>query len=210
MKKLNILLMIVVSLFMVGCASVKKEENNEPEVLESVVEYDGLKYQITNKMTNNVLMELTDDRKVIFELYPEVAPISVENFQKLVKEDFYDGIIFHRVVKDFVVQAGDGTSQNKSAQTIKGEFNSNGVTNDLKHEEGVLSMARTSDKNSASSQFFVMLKDNANLDGEYAAFGKVIKGMNVITSIGKVVTDKNDKPIKDVTIKRMEFVKINE
>lgn len=210
MKKLNILLMIVVSLFMVGCASIKKEENNEPEVLESVVEYDGLKYQITNKKTNNVLMELTDDRKVIFELYPEVAPISVENFQKLVKEDFYDGIIFHRVVKDFVVQAGDGTSQNKSAQTIKGEFKSNGVTNDLKHEEGVLSMARTSDKNSASSQFFIMLKDNANLDGEYAAFGKVIKGMNVITSIGKVVTDKNDKPIKDVTIKRMEFVKINE
>ncbi len=182
----------------------------EKEVLESVQELEGQKYQITNKETDNVLLELTDERKILLELYPDVAPITVKNFKKLVKEDFYDNLIFHRVVKDFVIQAGDGTSQGKSASTIKGEFAKNGVKNDLKHERGVLSMARTSvDKNSASSQFFIMLEDNASLDGDYAAFGRVIKGLETVDSIGKMMVDKNDKPLKDTTIKRMEFVRLN-
>ncbi len=181
----------------------------EKEVLESVQELEGQKYQITNKETNNVILELTDERKILLELYPDVAPITVKNFKKLVKEDFYDNIIFHRVVKDFVIQAGDGTSSGKKAQTIKGEFESNGVKNNLKHERGVLSMARTNvDKNSASSQFFIMLEENANLDGDYAAFGRVLKGLDTVDSIGKVMVDKSDKPLKDITIKRMEFVKL--
>lgn len=201
MKKIKVILITFLMCILTGCG--------EKEVLESVQELEGQKYQITNKETNNVILELTDERKIILELYPDVAPITVKNFKKLVKEDFYDNIIFHRVVKDFVIQAGDGTSSGKKAQTIKGEFESNGVKNDLKHERGVLSMARTSvDKNSASSQFFIMLEENANLDGDYAAFGRVLKGLDTVDSIGKVMVDKNDKPLKDITIKRMEFVKL--
>ncbi len=202
MKKLKgIIFILIISLFMTSCG--------EKEVLESVQELEGQKYQITNKETNNVILELTDERKILLELYPDVAPITVKNFKKLVKEDFYDNIIFHRVVKDFVIQAGDGTSSGKKAQTIKGEFESNGVKNNLKHERGVLSMARTNvDKNSASSQFFIMLEENANLDGDYAAFGRVLKGLDTVDSIGKVMVDKSDKPLKDITIKRMEFVKL--
>ncbi len=202
MKKLKgMIFVLIISLFMTSCG--------EKEVLESVQELEDQKYQITNKETNNVILELTDERKILLELYPDVAPITVKNFKKLVKEDFYDNLIFHRVVKDFVIQAGDGTSSGKKAQTIKGEFESNGVKNDLKHERGVLSMARTSvDKNSASSQFFIMLEENANLDGDYAAFGQVLKGLDTVDSIGKVLVDKYDKPLKDITIKRMEFVKL--
>lgn len=202
MKKIKeIIFILIISLFMTSCG--------EKEVLESVQELEGQKYQITNKETNNVILELTDERKILLELYPDVAPITVKNFKKLVKEDFYDNIIFHRVVKDFVIQAGDGTSSGKKAQTIKGEFESNGVKNNLKHERGVLSMARTNvDKNSASSQFFIMLEENANLDGDYAAFGRVLKGLDTVDSIGKVMVDKSDKPLKDITIKRMEFVKL--
>ncbi len=203
MKKLKgIIFVFIASLFFTGCG--------EKEVLESVQELEGQKYQITNKETNNVLLELTDEQKILLELYPDIAPITVKNFKKLVKEDFYDNLIFHRVEKDFVIQAGDGTAQGRSASTIKGEFEKNGVKNDLKHERGVISMARTSvDKNSASSQFFIMLEDNASLDGDYAAFGRVLKGLETVDSIGKVMVDKNDKPLKDITIKSVEFVRLN-
>jgi len=194
---------IILSLFLVtGCG--------EKEKLSEVKEYENIKYQETNKKTNNVLIELESEEKIIMELYPDVAPISVKNFQKLVESDFYNDIIFHRVVKDFVIQAGDGTSLGRNASTIKGEFSANGVQNDLKHERGVVSMARTSVKDSASSQFFIMLEDNASLDGQYAAFGRVIAGLDVVDKIGSVVTDANDKPLKDIKIKRAEFVKVSE
>ncbi len=200
MKKI---IAIVFSIFLLtGCG--------EKEILSEVKEYENIKYQETNKKTNNVLIELESEEKIIMELYPDVAPISVKNFQKLVESDFYNDIIFHRVVKDFVIQAGDGTSLGRNASTIKGEFSANGVQNDLKHERGVVSMARTSVKDSASSQFFIMLEDNASLDGQYAAFGRVIAGMDVVDKIGSVVTDANDKPLKDIKIKRAEFVKVSE
>lgn len=200
MKKI---IAIVFSIFLLtGCG--------EKEILSEVKEYENIKYQETNKKTNNVLIELESEEKIIMELYPDVAPISVKNFQKLVESDFYNDIIFHRVVKDFVIQAGDGTSLGRNASTIKGEFSANGVQNDLKHERGVVSMARTSVKDSASSQFFIMLEDNASLDGQYAAFGRVIVGLDVVDKIGSVVTDANDKPLKDIKIKRAEFVKVSE
>ncbi len=201
MKKLKIVFAVLCMFCLTGCS--------EKEVLSEEMQYENMTYQETNKKTNNVMIELDDERKIFLELYPDVAPISVKNFKKLVESDFYNDIIFHRVVKDFVIQAGDGTSLGRNASTIKGEFNANGVENNLKHERGVLSMARSNiSMDSASSQFFIMLEDNSSLDGQYAAFGRVIAGMDVVDSIGSVVTDSRDKPIKDIKIKRTEFVKV--
>lgn len=194
--------MILSLLLITGCG--------EKEVLGQQQTVENITYQETNKQTNNVIINLENDKKILLELYPDVAPITVKNFKKLVSEDFYNDIIFHRVVKDFVIQAGDGTSLGRSASTIKGEFSANGIENNLKHERGVISMARTSVKDSASSQFFIMLQDSASLDGQYAAFGKVIAGMDVVDEIGSVVTDKNDKPLKDIKIESMEFIRLGE
>lgn len=203
MKKLKIITIILSLLLITGCGG--------KEVLGEHQTYENINYQETNKETNNVVIHLENDKKILLELYPDVAPISVKNFKKLVSNDFYNAIIFHRVVKDFVIQAGDGTSLGRSANTIKGEFSANGVENNLSHERGVISMARNSfSMDSASSQFFIMLKDNTSLDGQYAAFGKVIAGMDVVDEIGHVVTDANDKPLKDIKIVSMEFIRIGE
>ena len=137
------------------------------------------------------------------ELFPEVAPITVENFLKLVDKKFYDGIIFHRIIEGFMIQGGDpkGIGIGGSDETIKGEFISNGVNNLLKHTRGVISMARTNMPNSASSQFFIMHKDAPHLDGGYAAFGVVVNGIETVDKIVKVETDHRNKPINDVKIK---------
>ncbi len=137
------------------------------------------------------------------ELFPEVAPITVENFLKLVDKKFYDGIIFHRIIEGFMIQGGDpkGIGIGGSDETIKGEFISNGVNNLLKHTRGVISMARTNMPNSASSQFFIMHKDAPHLDGGYAAFGVVISGIETVDKIVKVDIDHRNKPINDVKIK---------
>lgn len=202
MKLVKSLFLVISVLVCFGC--------QEKEILSDIYEYENIKYQETNIKTNNILINVNNDKKIIVELYPDIAPISVKNFQKLVESDFYNDIIFHRVVKNFVIQAGDGTSLGRDSNTIKGEFKSNGVNNNLSHEKGVLSMARASDKNSASTQFFIMLEDNKNLDGEYAGFGRVIAGMNTVLEIGNVLTDNNDKPIKDIKINNMEFVRVIE
>lgn len=130
------------------------------------------------------------------ELYPSIAPETVKNFVKLIEENFYDGIIFHRVIPGFMIQGGDpkGNGTGGSKETIKGEFDANGFRNTLKHTRGVLSMARTYDPNSASSQFFIMHKDAPHLDGQYAAFGKITKGIEVVDKIASVKTDFRDKP----------------
>lgn len=143
-----------------------------------------------------VIIEMENGKKMKIELYPEVAPITVANFEKLVKEGFYNGLTFHRVIPGFMIQGGDpeGTGMGGSKDKIKGEFASNGVKNDLKHTRGVISMARSMMKNSASSQFFIMHKDAPHLDGEYAAFGKVIEGIEVVDEIAAVPTDYSDKP----------------
>ena len=137
------------------------------------------------------------------ELYPEVAPISVNNFISLVKKNFYDGLIFHRVIPGFMIQGGcpDGTGMGGPGYSIKGEFAMNGVENNLKHTEGVLSMARAMNPNSAGSQFFIMHKNSPHLDGQYAAFGKVIEGMDVVNKIAETATDWNDRPLEKQVMK---------
>lgn len=156
----------------------------------------------------NIEIEMEDGGIMSADLYPDIAPITVENFVKLINENFFDGLIFHRVIKDFMIQGGGyGTDGNiKKTDSIKGEFDSNGVNNPLKHTRGVLSMARTMFPNSASSQFFIMHKDAPHLDGQYAAFGKVIEGMDVVDRIAETKTDYSDKPVKDMVIKTIRLV----
>ena len=133
------------------------------------------------------------------ELYPDIAPISVNNFISLINKKFYDGLIFHRVIRGFMIQGGcpDGTGMGGPGYSIKGEFAQNGVKNDLKHTEGVLSMARAMNPNSAGSQFFIMHKNSPHLDGSYAAFGKVIEGMEIVNKIAATPTDYSDRPLED-------------
>ena len=137
------------------------------------------------------------------ELYPDIAPISVNNFISLINKSFYDGVIFHRVIKGFMIQGGDpeGTGFGGPGYSIKGEFSSNGVENNLKHTEGVLSMARSMAPDSAGSQFFIMHKNSPHLDGSYAAFGKVIEGMENVNKIAETATDYSDRPLEDQRIK---------
>ncbi len=139
------------------------------------------------------------------ELYPEIAPNTVNNFISLVKKGYYDGIIFHRVIPGFMIQGGDptGTGMGGPGYDIRGEFTSNGFKNDLKHTEGVLSMARAMHPDSAGSQFFIMHKDAPHLDGQYAAFGKVTEGMDVVDRIAGTKTDYSDRPLADQRIKTM-------
>lgn len=146
-----------------------------------------------------VTIEMEDGSIMKAELYPEIAPNTVNNFISLIKKGFYDGVIFHRVINGFMLQGGDpdGNGTGGPDYSIKGEFSSNGFKNDLKHEPGVLSMARTMMPNSAGSQFFIMHKTSPHLDGEYAAFGKVTEGMDVVEKIATVETDFRDKPLKD-------------
>lgn len=140
------------------------------------------------------------------ELYPDIAPKTVENFTKLIKEKFYDGLIFHRVIKGFMIQGGcpQGTGTGGPGYTIVGEFSSNGFNNDLKHTRGVLSMARAMDPNSAGSQFFIMHQDAPHLDGQYAAFGKLTDGYDVLDQIAETKTGwMNDRPKQDQKIKEI-------
>ncbi|WP_432627751.1 peptidylprolyl isomerase [Brotaphodocola sp.] len=137
------------------------------------------------------------------ELYPEIAPNTVKNFISLVKKGFYDGLIFHRVIQGFMIQGGcpQGNGMGGPGYSIKGEFSQNGFKNDLKHTEGVLSMARSMMPNSAGSQFFIMHKAAPHLDGAYAAFGKVVEGMDVVNKIAETRTDYSDRPLKEQKIK---------
>ncbi|WP_294479347.1 peptidylprolyl isomerase [uncultured Ruminococcus sp.] len=155
-----------------------------------------------------VKIEMENGKEILIELYPEKAPITVANFEKLVKQGFYDGLIFHRVIKGFMIQGGDpeGTGMGGSDEKIKGEFARNGVNNDLKHTRGVISMARSMMPNSASSQFFIMHEDAPHLDGDYAAFGKVVKGIEVVDEIADVQVDFNDKPLEPQMMKKVTLV----
>lgn len=152
-----------------------------------------------------VKIEMENGGIIEIELYPDKAPITVKNFEKLVKEGFYDGLIFHRVIKGFMIQGGDptGTGYSGSDKNIKGEFAANGVRNDLSHKRGVISMARSMNPNSASSQFFIMHEDGTYLDGNYAAFGKVVNGMEVVDAIAEVQTDASDKPLTPQVMKKV-------
>ena len=154
-----------------------------------------------------VTITMENGKQIKLELYPEHAPISVANFEKLVKEGFYDGLIFHRVISGFMIQGGcpQGTGTGGPGYQIKGEFAKNGINNPIKHTRGVLSMARSQHPDSAGSQFFIMHQDSPHLDGQYAAFGKVVEGMDVVDEIASVKVDFSDRPktvqkIKSITL----------
>ncbi len=213
MKKLKyIILLILPILLLTGCSKDL-----------TTGDIEGYHFEEVDEVTNYVKIVTNKDKVILLELYPDIAPITVANFQKLVSEKFYDGLIFHRVIEDFMIQGGDplGTGYGGSDDTIKGEFSSNGVENNLKHEEGIISMARsddnnpdtTDDLNSASSQFFICVNSNDNigyLDGNYAAFGKVIAGYDNVLEISKVNTDQYDKPVVKQIMETVRFVKIEE
>ena len=152
-----------------------------------------------------VTIEMMNGDKILAELYPKTAPNTVNNFISLVKSGFYDGLIFHRVINGFMIQGGcpDSTGMGGPGYSIKGEFSQNGFANDLMHTEGVLSMARAMSPDSAGSQFFIMHKDAPHLDGAYAAFGKVIEGMEIVNKIADARTDYSDRPMKEQKIKSM-------
>ena len=165
----------------------------------------------TNDKGENVVMieiEMQNGGVMKAELYPDVAPKTVANFVKLASCGFYDGLIFHRVIPDFMIQGGDpqGTGYGGSDETVEGEFTANGVNNTLSHKRGVLSMARSANYNSASSQFFICVADDDFLDGQYAAFGMVTEGMEVADAIAAVKRDGNDKPYEDQVIKTIRVI----
>ncbi len=155
-----------------------------------------------------LIIEMTNGDVMSGELYPEVAPITVENFEKLASEGFYDGLTFHRVIPGFMIQGGCpiGNGTGGPGHNIKGEFRANGVANDIKHERGVLSMARAMHPDSAGSQFFIMVENAPHLDGQYAAFGKITEGMEAADKIVSVKRDHSDKPIEPQVIKTIRVV----
>ncbi len=152
-----------------------------------------------------IIIEMENGKEIEIELMPEFAPKTCENFEKLVKEGFYDGLIFHRVIPGFMIQGGcpQGNGMGGAKENIVGEFRANGFKNDLKHTRGVISMARAFAPNSASSQFFIMHADAPHLDGQYAAFGKVISGMDAVDEIASIPTDYNDRPKMAMRMKRV-------
>ena len=152
---------------------------------------------VTFEMENGDIMKA--------ELYPEIAPNTVNNFISLVQNGFYDGLIFHRVIRGFMIQGGcpDGTGMGGPGYTIKGEFSQNGFANDLRHIEGVLSMARAMHPDSAGSQFFIMHKNSPHLDGAYAAFGKITEGMDIVNKIAETATDYSDRPLEEQKMKKV-------
>lgn len=166
-------------------------------------------YQETDKVTNTVKIEMESGDSIVVELDSKVAPITVDNFQQLVARKFYDGLIFHRIIEGFMIQGGDptGTGMGGSDKNIKGEFLANGVNNTLRHARGVISMARSQFYNSASSQFFICHANAYFLDGQYAAFGKVVEGMDTVDKLANVRTGRNDRPIVEQKMKRVYFVK---
>ena len=157
---------------------------------------------------NMVQIEMTDGGIIKLELDGSAAPITVENFLTLARAGFYDGLIFHRVIKDFMIQGGDptGSGMGGAEKTIKGEFAKNGVQNPISHVRGVISMARANDPDSASSQFFIVHKDAKYLDGSYAAFGKVVEGMDVVDRIASVKTNFMDMPLEEQKIKTVTVI----
>jgi peptidyl-prolyl cis-trans isomerase B (cyclophilin B) len=169
-----------------------------------------MKYtEYLNSENPQIKMEIENIGDITLELFPSVAPITVENFLTLVDSSFYDGLIFHRVIKGFMIQGGDpqGNGMGGSKNNIKGEFKQNGVDNPLEHTRGVISMARAYNPNSASSQFFIMHKDASYLDGAYAAFGTVIDGIEIVDKIANVRTSPNDRPLEKVTIKSIRRIR---
>lgn len=199
MKRImSIFLCVVMMLCACACDVVKTGDESETTQIKN----DELATtQLTSEITATIKVKGYGD--IVLELYPNDAPNTVANFVSLAREGFYDGRIFHRVIKNFMIQGGssDGLGFEGSGKEIKGEFSANGFENNIKHKRGVISMARTMmSYDSASSQFFIMHETNSDLDGDYAAFGKVISGMEIVDKIAEVATNSDDKPLEDVVI----------
>ncbi len=201
LDKAVLILIFGLSILLIGCSTDVTEEENE--VKDEPV--DQTEFIGENEESPIVTMEMENGGIVTMELYPQIAPNTVNNFISLINDGFYDGLIFHRVVPGFVVQGGDpeGTGMGGPGYSIKGEFEANGHDNKLRHHRGVVSMARAQDYDSAGSQFFIMESDSLQLDGEYAGFGQVIEGMEVIDEMTELSRDKNDKPLDPPVIKKM-------
>ena len=220
-KYLKYVLCLCLLFMLCGCSEEEVKMNYTTEEVngKTVFNIEDKKYIESEEETNFVKIDTNGYGIMIAELYPDVAPITVENFKSLVKDKFYDGIIFHRVIKDFMIQTGDptGTGMGGSEKEIKGEFKNNGVENDLSHTRGVLSMARRGGNpdteetmNSASSQFFIVHKDSDFLDGNYASFGKLLNGYDVLDKIATTETNSSDKPLKDIKMNGIRFVTLYE
>lgn len=206
MKRLFLIALASVMLF--SLFSCKKVDYD-------VTEIDGYVVEESKLPTNYVRIVMKNGDAMLVELYPDEAPITVANFKKLVAEKYYDGIIFHRVISGFMIQGGDPDGNgysNNDRPTIKGEFRINGVNNTIKHERGVISMARSNDFNSASTQFFIVhrtsVSNTESLDGQYAAFGKLLAGYGVLDKIASVDTNSKDKPLKKQAMAEVRFVNI--
>lgn len=182
---------IMTSLFIIsGCGTSGPDENEDASTANEV--------DIDLENPTIVTMTMENGGEVVMELYPDVAPKTVENFVKLASDGFYNGLTFHRVIPGFMIQGGDpeGNGTGGPDHSVEGEFSNNGFENDLSHERGVVSMARSQDPDSAGSQFFIVVEDSTFLDGDYAAFGKVTEGMDVVDEIVSVETGSNDKPVQ--------------
>jgi len=202
--KLILVTLIMTSLVLVGCGTSKSNTNKTTENdTKSSSESSETNSSEANKSLPLATISVEGYGVIEAELYPEIAPNTVNNFIDLSNKGFYNNLTFHRIIKDFMIQGGDpkGDGTGGPGYSIEGEFTSNGFANSLKHTKGVLSMARSQDPNSAGSQFFIMTKESSHLDGEYAAFGKVISGLDVLEKIENVKTASNDKPKEDVVIK---------
>ncbi len=213
MKKI-ISVIILCALLLLCFASCEK--HNAPALkdinLSTTSSIEGL--TLSETATDYVLIDVADYGKILIRLFPNVAPETVENFKKLVSQKFYDGIIFHRVIEGFMIQGGDpeGTGYGGSKDTIKGEFTSNGFENNLIHLRGVVSMARSNDPDSASSQFFIMHQTTSSLDEKYAAFGYVVYGMDVVDDIAETEvtgSSQSPKPVKDVVMTSVRFADVS-
>ena len=204
-KKLVLFSLLIVALFAVGCSSSPNTTlDNSTNKQNSTASSSSYKSKYSGKKPI-VTIEMADGKIIKADLYPDIAPRTVDNFISLIQKGFYNSLIFHRVIPEFMIQGGDptGTGTGGPGYTISGEFKSNGFNNPLKHTRGVLSMAKKQDPNSAGSQFFIMVKDNAQLDGDYATFGKVTQGMDEVDKIVSVKRDANDKPLTPQTMKKV-------
>lgn len=196
--------LMAVLLVLAGCGTSTEDEQPKEKSVEK--SEDKKDYSSDVKENPVVTITMSNDEKVIIELEPATAPNTVANFISLAEDGYYDGLIFHRVIPGFMVQGGDpsGNGSGGPGHAIDGEFTSNGFENNLKHDRGVISMARTGDPNSAGSQFFIMVEDSPTLDGEYAAFGKVTEGMETVDAIVAAERDSADKPLEDQQMKKVE------
>ncbi|MEJ8778335.1 peptidylprolyl isomerase [Pseudogracilibacillus sp. ICA-222130] len=208
-KWLMSLLVVISMLILAACQNdaneeVEKKETEQQQEIGNNEEKEVAK--VDDSIKPVVTMTMENGGEVKIELYPSIAPNTVNNFISLVEDGFYDGLIFHRVIPGFMVQGGDpeGNGMGGPGYYIPGEFENNGFENNLAHTRGVLSMARSEDPNSAGSQFFIMTDDAEHLDGEYAAFGEVVEGMDVVDEIVSVERDAGDKPVEDQVIKSMK------